>query len=101
MSMEQISSYITLGVLGVIGVLFLFGFLRGLRKGFYKSLIDLGFVALCLIASVLVAKGITNSIADIEGMRDMLITLKEKMPDMAETVNGLLEYIDEVAENPE
>ena len=101
MNMEQVSSYITLGVLGVIAVLFIFGFLRGLRKGFYKSLIDMGFVVLCLIVSIMVAKGITNSIADIEGMRDMLITLKEKLPDMAETVNGLLEYIDEVAENPE
>lgn len=99
MGMDQISSYITLGILGAIGVLFLFGFLRGLRKGFYKSLMDIGFVVLCLIVSILIAKGITNKLTDVAGLTDILASVKNSVPDLAETVDSILEYIDQIGDN--
>lgn len=97
--MDQISSYITIGILGAIGVLFLFGFLRGLRKGLYKSLMDVGFVALCLIVSVLVAKGITNKLTDIAGLTDILASVKESVPDLAPTVDSVLELTNQLGDD--
>ena len=99
--MDQINSYLTIGILGAIGVLFLFGFLRGLRKGFYKSLMDLGFVALCLIASIMIAKGITNTLTDIAGLTDILMSVKDSVPDLAPTVDSALEMIEQFGDNPE
>ena len=95
----ELGSIITIGILGAIGIFFLFGFLRGLRKGFYKSLMDIGFVALCLIISIIVSKAITNAFADIEGLREILITAKEKIPDLASTVDSVLEYMDQISDN--
>ena len=97
--MDQISSYLTIGILGAIGVLFLFGFLRGLRKGFYKSLMDLGFVALCLIASIMIAKSITNTLTDIAGLTDILMSVKGSVPDLAPTVDSALEMIEQFGDN--
>ena len=97
--MDQISSYLTIGILGAIGVLFLFGFLRGLRKGFYKSLMDLGFVALCLIASIMIAKSITNTLTDIAGLTDILMSVKGSVPDLASTVDSALEMIAQLGDN--
>ena len=101
MGMDQISSYITLGILGAIGILFLFGFLRGLRKGFYKSLMDIGFVVLCLIVSILIAKSITNTLTDIAGLTDILMSVKGSVPDLAPTVDSALEMIEQFGDNPE
>lgn len=97
--MDQISSYITLGILGAVGVLFLFGFLRGLRKGLIKSLMDVGFVALCLIVSVLVAKGITDKLTDVAGLADILASVKNSVPDLAPTVDSVLELINQLGDN--
>lgn len=92
----------TLAIFGLTGILFLFGFLRGLRKGLWKSLMDLGFVVVCLIISILVAKGITNSIVDIEKFKEILISVKESLGgDAAETIDSLMEYVDQGLENPE
>ena len=97
--MDQVSSYLTIGILGAIGVLFLFGFLRGLRKGFYKSLMDLGFVALCLIASIMIAKSITNTLTDIAGLTDILMSVKGSVPDLAPTIDSALEMIAQLGDN--
>ena len=92
----------TLAIFGLAGILFLFGFLRGLRKGLWKSLMDLGFVVVCLIISILVAKGITNAIVDIEKFKEILISVKESLGgDAAETIDSLMEYVDQGLENPE
>ncbi|MBQ9744772.1 MAG: CvpA family protein [Clostridia bacterium] len=94
------SSIITIGFLAVVGVLFLFGFLRGLRKGFYKSLMDIGFVVLSVIVSIIISKALTNKLADVEYLKETLITLKDKVPDMASTVDSVLEYINQLSGDP-
>ena len=99
--MENIGSLVTLAILAAFGVLFLFGFLRGLRKGLWKSLTDLGFVIVCLFLSIFISKGITNSIMDIGKMAEVLEKLKGSMPDMATTIDSALEYINSVQDNPE
>ncbi len=95
----DIGSITTLVVFGLIGILFLFGFLRGLRKGLWKSLMDLGFVVICLIISILVAKGITNAFVDIEKFKDILISAEDILG--SDTVDSLMEYVDQGLENPE
>jgi len=97
--MENIGSIVTIGILAAVGVLFLFGFLRGLRKGLWKSLTDLGFVIVCLFLSILISKWITNSIMDISKMAEVLESLKGSMPDMAPTIDSVLEYINSVQDN--
>jgi len=98
----DIGTITTLVIFGLIGILFLFGFLRGLRKGLWKSLMDLGFVILCLVISILVAKGITNTFVDIEKFTELLTTAREKVGDgeLATTIDGLMEYINKGLEDP-
>ncbi|MBQ8392213.1 MAG: CvpA family protein [Clostridia bacterium] len=98
--MDSINSIITIGFLAAVGVLFLFGFLRGLRKGFYKSLMDIGFVVLSVIVSIIISKALTNKLADVEFLKETLITLKDKVPDMASTVDSILEYINQLSGDP-
>ena len=98
--MENIGSIVTYGILGAVGVLFLFGFLRGLRKGLWKSLTDLGFVILCLFLSIFISKGITDAIMDISKVAEALESLKGSLPDMASTIDSVLEYINSVQDNP-
>ena len=98
----EIGSITTIVIFGLMGFLFLFGFLRGLRKGLWKSLMDLGFVILCLIISILVAKGITNTYVDLEKFEELLLTVKENLSgDIATTIDSLLEYVEQGRENPE
>ena len=97
----EIGSITTIVIFGLMGLLFLFGFLRGLRKGLWKSLMDLGFVILCLIISILVAKGITNTYVDLEKFEELLLTAKENLSgDIATTIDSLLEYVEQGRENP-
>ena len=98
--MQNIGSIVTMGILGAFAVLFLFGFLRGYRKGLWKSLTDLGFVIVCLFLSILISKGITNALIDIEKMAEMLEKLKTSMPDLASTLDSVMEYINSVKDNP-
>ena len=95
----DIGSITTLGIFGLLGIMFLFGFLRGLRKGLWKSLMDLGFAILCLIISIIVAKGITNVFVDLEKMKEILVSLEGVLG--SDTVNSLMEYIEQGIENPE
>ncbi len=96
--MMEIGSIITIGILAFIGVLFLFGFLRGMRKGLYKSLVDLGFVFVCLILSILISKGITSGIADVESFAGMLESLRGTLG--AETTDSILQFVDQVKDDP-
>ena len=98
--MENIGSIVSLGILGAVGVLFLFGFLRGLRKGLWKSLTDLGFVIVCLFLSIFISKGITDAIMDISKVAEALESLKGSLPDMASTIDSALEFINSVQDNP-
>ena len=93
-----IGSIITIGILASIGVLFLFGFLRGMRKGLYKSLVDLGFVFVCLILSILISKGLTSGIADVESFTSMLESLRGTLG--SETTDSILQFVDQVKDDP-
>ena len=97
----EVGTLITIITLGSIGVLFFIGFLRGLRKGFYKSLMDVGFMALSLIAAIFVAKTVTNYLADIEFMKELLNELQVLVPELESTISGILEYVTQFEENPE
>ncbi len=98
--MQDLGSIATIGIFGAAGVLFLFGFLRGLRKGLWKSLTDIGFVIVCLFLSIFISKWITNTIIDVNKVGDLLASLKSSLPELSSTIDSVMEYVDKVKDNP-
>lgn len=62
------------------------GFLLGMRRGLYKSLIDLGVAVVSVVLSAVVAKWLSKSLVDDQMLLQYLDLLVEKIPSMADTV---------------
>ena len=96
--MESVGTIITLAILAIIVISFLFGFLRGRKKGLYKAAVDVGFVFVCLILSIFIARGITKGIANVDTFVSLLESLRGTLG--AETTDSILQFVDKVKDDP-
>lgn len=69
------------------------GFLRGMRKGLYKSLIDLGVAVITMILSIFFAKLISKALVNEESIVKMLDFFMENSPDLTENLMPIKETI--------
>jgi len=58
----------------------------------------LGFVFVCLILSILISKGLTSGIADVESFTSMLESLRGTLG--SETTDSILQFVDQVKDDP-
>lgn len=96
--MESVGTIITLAILAILAISFLIGFFRGRKKGLYKSLIDVGFVLVCLIISIFISRAITKGIADVDTLVGLLDSLRDSLG--AETTDSIMQFIDSVKDDP-
>ena len=90
---------INLIVYVAVALVAVYGLLRGLRKGLYKSLIDLGVFLITAIASIFIAKALSKALVNVEKLQGILTTLCEWFPDMSETLADLQSTITSMPED--
>ena len=81
----------------IIGVVVLYGFLKGMRKGLYKSLIDLGVVIVAIVLSVFVAKLLAKYLVDTASLMWAFDKLIELMPASSDLLLAIKNSIVEMA----
>lgn len=82
MDIVQIINWASIGLFALVAII---GFVRGIFKGTFRSLADIGFVLVNAIASVFIAKGIANLLISPERVYGWMVTLNEKMESEALT----------------
>ncbi len=84
---------ISIAIYVLISLTVVGGILLGLRRGLYKSLIDLGVTIVSIIISVFVAKLISKSLVDETKLIEYLDLLMENSADMVETLTPIKETL--------
>ena len=80
--------YIVFAVVAVLGVL------RGLMKGFYKSIVDVIFVVIEAALSFLIARIISSTFTNVDKFNSLLESVKG-FASKSETIVGYIEKIQE------
>lgn len=88
---------ISTGILIALGVIALFGFIRGYSKGTFRSLLDLGFLVLNVILSVIIATFIAKNVVNVELISENLSKIAPSVGFNEEQLNQINTYL----ENPE
>ncbi|MBE6675058.1 MAG: CvpA family protein [Ruminococcaceae bacterium] len=81
-----------LGLGGIFLIIAAWGFIRGMFKGTFRSLSDVVFVILNVIASSIISKGIAKAVLSPQKLYEMLISANEKLNN--ETVAGWISAIE-------
>ena len=82
---------ISTGVLIAFAVVGALGFLLGFSKGLFRSLLDIGFTALNIIISVLIATAIAKNIVDVNAISDAVSSIAPNLGQ--ETVDQINYYL--------
>ncbi|MBO5211939.1 MAG: hypothetical protein J6B60_00180 [Clostridia bacterium] len=88
---------ISISIYASFAVALLFGFLRGLRKGLYKSLVDLALVFVCAALSVFTVKIIASALTDSGAILSILEFVQGKLDSDSSvytTIGDIIHYIE-------
>ena len=94
MDIVQIINWASIGLFALVAII---GFVRGIFKGTFRSLADIGFVLVNAIASIFIAKGIANLLISPERVYGWMITLNERLESeaIANAITSLEPYLAE------